>query len=63
MKRSLQQMSPEQRIVVTGAAGLVGLNLLRVLAERGYRRLAALDKHAGNLPGLESSWKRWTNME
>jgi nucleoside-diphosphate-sugar epimerase len=42
-------MNPEQRIVVTGAAGLVGLNLLLMLAERGYRRLIALDKHVGNL--------------
>jgi nucleoside-diphosphate-sugar epimerase len=42
-------MNPEQRIVVTGAAGLVGLNLLLMLAERGYRHLVALDKHAGNL--------------
>jgi nucleoside-diphosphate-sugar epimerase len=42
-------MDTEQRIVVTGAAGLVGQNLLLVLAERGYRQLVALDKHAANL--------------
>src|SRR3954452_24774847 len=36
-------------IVVTGAAGLVGQNLLLMLAERGYRHLIALDKHARNL--------------
>jgi len=39
-------------IVVTGAAGLVGQNLLLMLAERGYRRLIALDKHAQNLETL-----------
>jgi nucleoside-diphosphate-sugar epimerase len=44
-----EQMNVERPIVVTGAAGLVGQNLLLMLAERGYRRLIALDKHAGNL--------------
>ena len=36
-------------IVITGAAGLVGQNLLLLLRERGYRNLLAIDMHAGNL--------------
>lgn len=49
------------RIVITGAAGLVGQNLLLLLREQGYRNLLAIDSHAGNLaiaatlnPGLET---------
>lgn len=36
-------------IVITGAAGLVGQNLLLLLRERGYTNLLAMDSHAGNL--------------
>jgi nucleoside-diphosphate-sugar epimerase len=38
-----------RRIVLTGAAGLVGQNLLVELKARGYTRLVAIDKHAHNL--------------
>jgi nucleoside-diphosphate-sugar epimerase len=37
------------RIIITGAAGLVGQNLALMLSERGYRSIVAIDKHAGNL--------------
>jgi len=37
------------RVVVTGAAGLVGQNLILMLAERGYTDIVAIDKHAPNL--------------
>jgi uncharacterized protein YbjT (DUF2867 family) len=37
------------RIVLTGAAGLVGQNLLVELKAQGYKRLVAIDKHAYNL--------------
>jgi len=40
------------RIVVTGAAGLVGQNLVLMLKERGYGDVVAVDKHAGNLQVL-----------
>ena len=40
-------------IVVTGAAGLVGQNLISELAERGYTRIIALDKHEKNLALLQ----------
>ncbi len=54
-------LSHRSRIVITGAAGLVGQNLLLLLRERGYCNLLAIDRHAGNLliaaelnPGLET---------
>jgi nucleoside-diphosphate-sugar epimerase len=37
------------RLVLTGAAGLVGQNLIVELKSQGYRNLLAIDKHAGNL--------------
>jgi nucleoside-diphosphate-sugar epimerase len=40
------------RVVVTGAAGLVGQNLVLMLRECGYERIVAVDKHAGNLEVL-----------
>ena len=39
----------DARIVLTGAAGLVGQNLLVELRDQGYTRLVAIDKHAYNL--------------
>ncbi|HQQ63707.1 MAG TPA: NAD-dependent epimerase/dehydratase family protein [Pseudomonadales bacterium] len=35
--------------MITGAAGLVGQNLLLLLSERGYTNLLAIDCHASNL--------------
>lgn len=40
------------RVIVTGAAGLVGQNLVLMLRERGYRDIVAIDKHAQNLEVL-----------
>lgn len=37
------------KLVLTGAAGLVGQNLVVELGSRGYRNLVAIDKHAYNL--------------
>ena len=49
------------RIVLTGAAGLVGQNLVVELRAQGYTQLVAIDKHARNLavlrelnPGVEA---------
>ncbi|MEP6939674.1 MAG: NAD-dependent epimerase/dehydratase family protein [Rudaea sp.] len=39
----------DARIVITGAAGLVGQNLVVELKRRGYARIVAIDKHAYNL--------------
>lgn len=51
----------DARIVLTGAAGLVGQNLIVELQEQGFRQLVAIDKHAYNLgilrnlhPGVET---------
>lgn len=44
--------SPSPRVIITGAAGLVGQNLVLMLRERGYRDIVAVDKHAGNLEVL-----------
>lgn len=39
----------DQRIVLTGAAGLVGQNLIVEMKQQGFTRLVAIDKHAYNL--------------
>lgn len=39
----------QPKIVITGAAGLVGQNLVLLLQECGYRNLVAIDKQAENL--------------
>jgi nucleoside-diphosphate-sugar epimerase len=41
--------TPHAKIVLTGAAGLVGQNLIVELKRQGYSRLVAIDKHAHNL--------------
>ena len=45
-------MSSEQKIVVTGGAGLVGQNLIQRLTARGYKRIVAIDKHPANTDTL-----------
>lgn len=40
------------RIIITGAAGLVGQNLVLLLREHGYDNLLAIDKHTKNLHTL-----------
>jgi nucleoside-diphosphate-sugar epimerase len=39
----------EGKVAVTGAAGLVGQNLLLLMQETGYRNVVAIDKQSGNL--------------
>jgi nucleoside-diphosphate-sugar epimerase len=46
-------MEIEDKIILTGAAGLVGQNLIVQLKARGYRHLVAIDKHAYNLAILK----------
>ena len=45
-------MSAQKKIVITGAAGLVGQNLIPRLKAQGYTHLVALDKHAQNIAVL-----------
>lgn len=42
-------MNKHSRLVLTGAAGLVGQNLIVELKAQGYDNLVAIDKHAHNL--------------
>ncbi len=42
-------MSQTKKIVITGAAGLVGQNLTSRLLARGISQLVAIDKHAANM--------------
>lgn len=42
-------MNAQDKIVITGAAGLVGQNLIVELEHRGYSNLVAVDKHTHNL--------------
>ncbi|GAB3048148.1 NAD-dependent epimerase/dehydratase family protein [Stenotrophomonas tumulicola] len=41
------------KIVITGAAGLVGQNLIVELKQQGYTQLVAIDKHTHNLDILQ----------
>lgn len=45
-------MEYSDKIVITGAAGLVGQNLVLLLQEMGYSNIVALDKHPENLATL-----------
>lgn len=40
-------------LVITGAAGLVGQNLVLLLRERGYHQITAIDSHRNNLAILK----------
>lgn len=42
-------MTLDDKIILVGAAGLVGQNLTVQLKQQGYRNLVAIDKHAYNL--------------
>lgn len=44
----------DDKIIITGAAGLVGQNLVVQLRAAGYRQLVAIDKHAHNLNVLQT---------
>jgi len=46
-------LNQQDKIILTGAAGLVGQNLVVQLIEKGYRNLVAIDKHAHNLKILQ----------
>ncbi len=54
---------PNARIVITGAAGLVGQNLVVELEAQGYRRIVAIDKHRHNLDILRELHPAVTTVE
>lgn len=56
----VEKINRHNRIVITGAAGLVGQNLVLLLREQGYDNILAIDKSTKNLhtlvtinPGIE----------
>ncbi len=42
-------MNKDQKIILPGAAGLVGQNLIIALKDKGYRNIVAIDKYRENL--------------
>ena len=46
-------MDKNSKIIIPGAAGLVGQNLIVQLKKRGYTNLVAIDKHNNNLKVLQ----------
>ncbi|MDR2354515.1 MAG: NAD(P)-dependent oxidoreductase [Deltaproteobacteria bacterium] len=47
-------MEKDQKIIITGAAGLVGQNLVTLLLDLGYTNIVALDKNQNNLEILSN---------
>jgi len=47
-------MDNNSKIIIPGAAGLVGQNLIVQLRDRGYNNLVAIDKHSSNLKVLQA---------
>lgn len=45
-------MNKDSKIIILGAAGLVGQNLVIMLQEQGYKNLIAIDKHPDNIQML-----------
>ncbi len=42
-------MNTEKKIIIPGAAGLVGQNLIIAMKEKGYKNIVAIDKHSDNV--------------
>jgi len=63
MSASESRVHADDLIVITGAAGLVGQNLVTLLAEQGFTRLVAIDKHAGNLAILKRLHPQVSTLE
>ena len=55
--------SNSDKVVLTGAAGLVGQNLVVELKAQGYRNLVAVDKHGHNLAILRGLHPEVTCIE
>lgn len=48
MTEAGQYLTPQDKIVLFGGAGLVGQNLVVLLKQEGYRNLVVVDKHKAN---------------
>ena len=49
----------DTRIVITGAAGLLGQNLIQRLIARGFSNLVAIDKHQANVQVCARTTRSW----
>jgi len=49
----MEQLDKNAKLLITGAAGLVGQNLIAELSRQGYGNITAIDKHEGNLAILQ----------
>lgn len=47
-------IGPDDRILITGAAGFIGTHVLKALLDRGYRNLACFTRPSSNLRNLEA---------
>jgi nucleoside-diphosphate-sugar epimerase len=47
------KLNTSDKIVITGAAGLLGQNTILLLKKRGYKNIIAIDKHEENLDTLK----------
>lgn len=54
MASESDRRAKDGKIVITGAAGLVGQNLVRRLVAQGYSRIVGIDKHPRNTPKLSA---------
>jgi len=48
----VKKLNQQDKVIITGAAGLVGQNLVLLLREQGYSNLIAMDKHPANTAKL-----------
>lgn len=53
----------KEKVIVTGAAGLVGQNLMQRLTSRGYEAVVAIDKHPANTGTLARLFPSVTVIE
>src|SRR5215831_15000191 len=51
-------IGPDDRILVTGAAGFIGSRVVEDLLDRGFRNLVCFTRPSSELAGLESIIKR-----
>src|SRR5215831_18908116 len=56
-------ISPEDRILVTGAAGFIGSRVTKNLLERGFRNLACFGRPSGKLLLLQEEGSRYPDAK
>src|SRR5215469_14939264 len=54
-------LGPDDRILVTGAAGFIGSRVVESLLDRGFRNVVCLVRPSSDLAKLEASIKRPSN--